>query len=193
MDERMLYHSKKIVDVYDNEWDSLIDVPLLPLTTDYMPQNLEKDFRQMNPSGIEEELPKRDILESTIQRLTQNFQIVSQNGSLKVDMKNAVTMSLCDLYYQVKNRKCNLYTPKSEIIQLDKVLELNYLYYDNLVDSFTPKYTKYTLMDPTSIQNFNDDYQNEFQNRDLLNVIFPVQKYVILYTKNHMKEIEETW
>jgi hypothetical protein len=48
-------------------------------------------------------------------------------------------------------------------------------------------------MDPTSIQNFNDEYQNDFFQRDLLSVIFPTQKYVVLYTKRDIALQEAAW
>ena len=174
----------------------MIDVPLLPLTTGYMPTLNERDYRQMNPSGFEtQQLRKKYMHELTIQRLTQNFQLVSSNGSIavSVDPKYTINMSLCELYYQIKNMKSNLYAPKNELLLRDKQMELNYLYYDCMLDSFIPKYTKCVLMDPTSIQNFNDDYQNDFQYRDLLSVIFPIQKYVIFYPKKDMKLLESAW
>jgi len=130
-----LFNTAKVVEIFSDEWDAMIDVPLLPLTTSYMPANLEIDYRQMNPSVIEEEIKRKYMLELTIQRRTQNFQIVSQEGSIILDTKSTITMSLCDLYYQIKNRKCNLYTPKSDVIKLlDKTFELNYLFFDPTVE-----------------------------------------------------------
>jgi len=175
----------------------MIDVALLPLTTSYIPLNFEnQEYRQMNPSGFENlQLRKKYMLELAIQRLSQNFQIVSKNGCIKVaiDTKWTTTMSLCDLYYQIKNMKSNLYAFKNDMIIWNQMFETNYLYYDFLVDSFIPRQTKVTLMDPTLIQNFNDEYQNDFLSRDLLTVVFPVQKYVVLYTKRDIKAQEEAW
>jgi len=39
LDDRLLFQPKKICEVSKTDWDSLIDVPLLPLTTDYMPSS----------------------------------------------------------------------------------------------------------------------------------------------------------
>lgn len=86
-----------------------------------------------------------------------------------------------------------MYALKNELILRNQFFETNYLYYDFLIDSFTPKRTKITLMDPTSIQNFNDEYQNDFFQRDLLSVIFPTQKYVVFYAKRDIALQEEAW
>lgn len=165
----------------------MIDVPLLPLTTGFMPDNLNKEnYRQMNPSGFENfHNRKKYVLEITIQRLSQNFQIVSPNGSLSIstDSKFTTNMSLCELYYQIRNMKSNLYAPNNELMFRNQLLELNYLCYDEIVDAFSVKKTECPLMDPTSIQNFNDDYQVDFQGKDLLSVIFPVQRYVVFWSK----------
>lgn len=83
--------------MYNQEWEVMIDVPLLPLTTSYLPSNFEEDYRQMNPSVIEEQMTKRDLIEETVQRLTQNYQIVSLEGSLQLDFRrfrSTITMSL---------------------------------------------------------------------------------------------------
>lgn len=88
----------------------MIDVPTLPLTTSFLPSNLDRDYREMNPSGIEE-IKKKHMIELSTQRLTQNFQIISQNGSIQIDKDNLI-MSLCDIYYQVKNKRTNLYASK---------------------------------------------------------------------------------
>jgi hypothetical protein len=74
----------------------------------------------------------------------------------------------------------------------NKSLQLNYLYYDDLVDCFKPKYSKFTLINPVHIQNFNEDYQANFIHRDKLSVYYPIQKYVVLYTKNYMDRIDKT-
>jgi hypothetical protein len=99
LDDRMLFQRvKKPIDNFDKEWDSMIDVPLLPLTTSFMPDSFaNNDYRQMNPSGFDGlQLRRKYVLELTIQRLTQNFQIVSPKGSLAVsiDPKFTITMSL---------------------------------------------------------------------------------------------------
>ena len=174
----------------EDDWESMIDVPVLPLTTPFLPNNLERDFREMNPSGFDE-IKKRHMIELTTQRLTQNFQIVSQNGSIQIDKDN-LTMSLWDIYYQIKNKRSNLYIPKTEIVQ--KVSPtLYYLLYDSIVDSFIPKTTTCSVLESTSLQNFNTDYQDDFSNKDIASVIFPVQQYVIFYLKKDSKQLEELW
>ena len=86
IDDRLLFHSKKPSDTHEKEWEPMIDVALLPLTTSYIPLNFEnQEYRQMNPSGFENlQLRKKYMLELAIQRLSQNFQIVSKNGCIKV-------------------------------------------------------------------------------------------------------------
>ena len=68
---------------------------------------------------------------------------------------------------------------------------LFYLLYDSTVDSFIPKETVFPVLEPASLQNFNTDYQDDFSNRDLASVVFPVQQYVIFYIKKYNKQQEE--
>lgn len=166
----------------------MIDVPVLPLTTSLLPNNLDRDFREMNPSGIDE-IKKKHMIELSTQRLTQNFQIISQNGGIQIDKDNLM-MSLCDIYYQIKNKRSNLYISKNEIIQKTNPT-LFYLLYDWTVDSFIPKKTIIPVLEPASFQNFNTDYQDDFPNKDITSVVFPVQQYVIFYMKKHNNQQEE--
>lgn len=63
---------------------------------------------------------------------------------------------------------------------LGKNLELSYLYFDTTINNILPKQIKVALIDPSSIQNFNNDYQNDDNSKA---IIIPRQNYVILYTK----------
>ena len=196
-DEHLLFLPKKSIEMSETDWSPMIDVPLLPLTTSYLPENFSKDtYRQMNPSGFDTfQLKKKSMLEMTIQRLTQNFQIVSPNGgiSVTIDPKYTMNMSLWEYYYQSNNMKSNLYVLTSSAIIGDENLQLKYLFYDCLVDSFKPRYINHSLLTFKTLQNFNDDYQNDFYGRDILSVIFPTQRYVILYTKKDLKMQEAAW
>lgn len=89
--------------------------------------------------------------------------------------------------------KSNLYVLTSSAIIGDENLQLKYLFYDCLVDSFKPRYINHSLLTFKTLQNFNDDYQNDFYGRDILSVIFPTQRYVILYTKKDLKMQEAAW
>ena len=184
VNDKDIFNYEEVWKMYNQEWEVMIDVPLLPLTTSYLPSNFEEDYRQMNPSVIEEQMTKRDLIEETVQRLTQNYQIVSLEGSLQLDFRrfrSTITMSLWDIYYQVKNPRWNLYTPKYEMLSmLGKNLELSYLYFDTTINNILPKQIKVALIDPSSIQNFNNDYQNDDNSKA---IIIPRQNYVILYTK----------
>jgi len=199
LDDRLLFQPKKICEVSKTDWDSLIDVPLLPLTTDYMPSSFWKEsYRQMNPSGFDTfQLKKKSILEMTIQKLSQNFQIVSQTGSIAVTLdskyKMNTNMSLCEFYYQSNNLRNNVYILNNELLLGDQCLQLNYLFYDCLVNCFKPRYVNHSLLDFKMMQNFNDDYQNDFNGRDILSIIFPMQKYVILYNKRDMELMKAAW
>lgn len=97
------------------------------------------------------------------------------------------------MYFQIGNMGSNFYVLTNELMSSNKSLQLNYLYYDDLEDSFKPRYSQFMLINPVHIQNFNEDYQANFIHRDKLSVYYPIQKYVVLYTKNYMKVIEETW
>lgn len=97
------------------------------------------------------------------------------------------------MYFQIGSMGSNFYVLTNELMASNKSLQLNYLYYDDLEDCFKPRYSKFMLINPVHIQNFNEDYQANFIHRDKLSVYYPIQKYVVLYTKNYMKVIEETW
>jgi hypothetical protein len=96
-DNRLLFHIRNQNEINMKDWDVLIDVPLLPLTTPFMPTVFSKtDYREMNPGGYEStQTNKKQNLEMTIQRLTQNFQIVSKTGSiaLNLEVQHKINMS----------------------------------------------------------------------------------------------------
>ncbi|CAI2358857.1 unnamed protein product [Moneuplotes crassus] len=196
---RLLFQPKTKEKITDSDWDPLIDVPMLPLTTDYLPPYFsDKEYREMNPSAIDTfQLNRKSIIEMTIQRLSQNFQIVSQNGSvsLTVDAKYKMNtnLALCEFYYQSNNMKSNFYILNKELLFRDQSLKLNYLYYDCLLDCFSPKSITQGLLNFKVLQNFNYDYQYSFNKCDLLSVILPVQQYVVLYTQKDMNLMAEAW
>lgn len=91
----------------DNFWKSICEIKLMPLTTftgySWRHKNLMDKSKYMEPPCDylqKSQLPKHAEVENLCLRLTQNFQLVSPNGTLDIDNGKSSTRPLFSMCFR---------------------------------------------------------------------------------------------